>query len=62
MHRLCGLGSDGASMMLGRRNGVSKILTDKVPFVCNHCIAHRLVLACSQAGNELVYFFKNSKR
>ena len=31
LHCLCGLGSNGASVMLSRRSGVSKILTDKVP-------------------------------
>ena len=53
---VCGLGSNGASVMLGR---VSKILTDKVPFwVCNHCIAHRLARTYSKAANELVYLKK----
>ena len=63
MHRLCGLGSNGASVMLGRRSGVSKILTYKVPFlVCNHYIAHRLARAYSKAANELVYLKKIQKR
>ena len=45
--------------MLGRRSGVSKILTDKVPFlVCNYCIAHMLARAYSKAANELVYLRK----
>lgn len=51
--------------MLGRRSGVSKILTDKVPFlVYNHCIAHRLARAYSKAANELVYLkkFKNETK
>ena len=56
LHRFCGLGSDGASVMLGARGGVSKLLRDHVPFlVANHCIAHRLALACGQAANEIRY-------
>ena len=31
---VCGLGSNGASVMLGRRSGVSKILTNKFPSWC----------------------------
>ena len=55
-NRLCGLGSDGASMMLGVRGGVSKRLKDRVPFlVAHHCIAHRLALACGQSANEISY-------
>ena len=56
MQRLCGLGSDGASFMLGIRGGVSKLLKDQVPFlVANHRIAHRLALAAGQAANEITY-------
>ena len=57
MHNhLCGLGSDGASVMLGVRGGVSKLLKDKVPFLAaHHCIAHRLALACGQSANEVSY-------
>ena len=59
MHnRLCGLGSDGASVMLGIR-GVSKLLKDRVPFlVSHHCIAHRLALAYGQSANEIQYLRK----
>ena len=53
LHHLCGLGSDGASVMLGRRGGVSRLLKDKIP-----CIAHRLALACGQAANEIPYLKK----
>lgn len=56
LHHLCGLGSDGASVMLGSRGGVSKLLRDKIPFiVSNHCIAHHLGLACGQAANQIPY-------
>ena len=56
MQHLCGLGSDGAAVMLGIRGGVSKLLKDQVPFlVANYCIAHRLALAAGQAANEITY-------
>ena len=59
LHCFCGLGSDGASVMLGSRGGVSKLLRDKTPFlVSNHCIAHRLALACGQAANQIPYLKK----
>ena len=45
-NRLCGLGSDAASVMLGVRGGVSKLLKDKIPFLAAHRIAHCLALAC----------------
>ena len=55
-NRLCGLGSDGASVMLGARGGVSKLLKDRVPFLAaHHCIAHRLALACGQSADEISY-------
>ena len=54
LYCFCGLGSDGASVMLGSREGISKLLRDKSPFlVSNHCIAHRLALACGQAANQI---------
>ena len=47
--------------MLGNRGGVSKLLREKAPFlVANHCIAHRLALACGQAVKEILYL-KNSR-
>ena len=56
MQKLCGLGSDGASVMLGVRGGVSRLLKDQIPFlVANHCVAHRLALAAGQAANEIPY-------
>ena len=56
VNKFCGLGSDGASVMLGVHGGVSALLKQHVPFlVSNHCIAHRLALACGQAANEIAY-------
>ena len=55
-NRLCGLGSDGASVMLGVCGGVSKLLKDRVPFLAaHHCIAPRLALACGQSADEISY-------
>ena len=57
--KLCGLGSDGASVMLGSRGGVATLLKQKVPFmIANHCIAHRLALACGQTSDEISYLKK----
>lgn len=59
-NRLCGLGSDRASVMLGARGGVLKLLKDRVPFLAaHHCIAHRLALACGQSADEI--YFKRFK-
>ena len=56
LQKLCGLGSDGASIMLDACGGVSTLLKQQTPFlVANHCIAHRLALACGQAANEIPY-------
>lgn len=57
--KMCGFGSDGASIMIGKRNGVAAKLKDKVPWLVNsHCVAHRLALACSQAADEVPYMKK----
>ena len=57
--RLFALGSDSASVMLGCRGGVSTLLKEKVPYlIVNHCVAHRLALACGQAANEINYLKK----
>ena len=57
--KMCGLGSDGASVMLGKKGGVATLLKARVPFmIANHCVAHRLALACGQASNEIPYLLK----
>ena len=56
---MCGFGSDGASTMIGRRNGVAAKLKEIVPWlVNNHCVAHRLALACSQAADAIPFMKK----
>ena len=52
-------GSDGASVMLGCRGGISTLMKEKVPYlIANHCVAHRLALACGQAADEITYLKK----
>ena len=60
--KVMGFGSDGASVMVGRRAGVATLLKEKNPQVVDiHCVAHRLALAVAQAGDVVPYVkkFKN---
>ena len=58
-HKLVAFGSDGASVMIGRRNGVSALLKQIAPWIiANHCVAHRLALATAQAADEVPYIKK----
>ena len=46
---VCGFGSDGASVMTGKNNGVGARLQKVCSImVRSHCINHRLALACSE--------------
>ena len=70
--KLSGIGTDGATVMTGRENGAVKKIIDhqvekqkdiRIPLkaVGQHCAAHKLNLAASQAGNvfpEIVKFKK----
>uniref|UniRef100_A0A3B3CBF3 DUF4371 domain-containing protein n=1 Tax=Oryzias melastigma TaxID=30732 RepID=A0A3B3CBF3_ORYME len=50
---LIGFCSDGASVMLGVKSGVGKLLKDDFPsFFLWHCLNHRLELAVAQALNK----------
>uniref|UniRef100_A0A3Q1CEZ2 Uncharacterized protein n=1 Tax=Amphiprion ocellaris TaxID=80972 RepID=A0A3Q1CEZ2_AMPOC len=50
LNELIGFCSDGASVMLGVKSGVGKLLKDDFPsIVLWHCLNHRLVLAVDQA-------------
>ncbi|CAG8529935.1 16511_t:CDS:2 [Cetraspora pellucida] len=50
-------GSDGASTMIGLKNGVSTRFKDLNPYMTSvHCIAHRLHLAGQDAAKEVPYF------
>lgn len=53
---LSGLATDGCSVMIGKRNGVSSQLRQKSPLLLNvHCVCHRLALACGDANNDVSY-------
>ena len=54
MSSLVGIGTDGASVMTGCRNGVVKQLREKCPSLIGvHCAAHRCALAASQATKDI---------
>ena len=56
INKVMGFGSDGASVMVGRRAGVATLLKGKNPqIVAIHCVAHRLALAVAQAGDAVPY-------
>ena len=53
------MASDGASVMLGRNNGVAAKLKAIAPSVIAvHCVCHRLALACADSNQELSYIEK----
>ncbi|XP_070576346.1 uncharacterized protein C17orf113-like [Ptychodera flava] len=58
--QLIGFGSDGASVMRGRKNGVSvRIQREVNPYLISiHCVAHRLALCTSQAADGIPYLKK----
>ena len=59
MNKIRGIGTDGASTMMGCRNGVVVQLKRITPSVIGvHCAAHRLNLASSQAGDSVPYIKK----
>ena len=56
LEKLCGVATDGASVMVGCRTGVTTQLKGKNPFILSiHCIAHRLALASGQAADAVPY-------
>ena len=58
-HKMVAFGSDGASVMIGHRNGVSALLKQVAPWIiATHCVAHRLALATAQAADEIPYVKK----
>ncbi|XP_053406405.1 SCAN domain-containing protein 3-like [Mercenaria mercenaria] len=72
--KMVGIGTDGASVMTGSKNGVVKRLKDFAPSLIGvHCAAHRCSLATSQATKSIpelesysrtvtniFYYFSNS--
>ncbi|KAL2101958.1 hypothetical protein ACEWY4_003719 [Coilia grayii] len=60
--RVMGLGSDGASVMMGAHAGVGALLKKESVFAVQvHCIAHRVALAASDAS-KAVQMVANYKR
>lgn len=54
--RMFGMATDGASVMVGTRAGVTTQLKKMNPFMLStHCIAHRLALASGQAADSVPY-------
>ena len=59
MRKIRGIGTDGASTMIGKHNGVVTRLKAITPTAISvHCAAHRLNLASSQAANAVPYVKK----
>ena len=59
MKKVMFLGSDGASVMTGKKSGVSTRLLDDQPLCLNiHCMAHKLALCTSQSADHVVYLKK----
>lgn len=51
---MIGFGSDGASVMRGKKNSVLTRLREKVPNIFDiHCIAHAAHLAASKAAKHI---------
>ena len=62
LSKLMGFGSDGAAVMTGRVSSVATRLHGLNPnLVSVHCVAHRLALACAQAGQNVEYIKKFNK-
>lgn len=54
--KLRGFGSDGAAVMVSRKNGVStKLRIHSSRMIAVHCINHRLALAAAHAVNGIPY-------
>ena len=56
INKLSGLSTDGASVMVGKENGVTAKLKREAKRLLNvHCICHRLALACGDANDHISY-------
>ena len=56
INKLSGLSTDGASVMVGKENGVAAKLKREAKMLLNvHCICHRLALACGDANDHISY-------
>ena len=56
INKLSGLSTDGASVMVGKEDGVAAKLKREAKMLLNvHCICHRLALACGDANDHISY-------
>ena len=56
VEKISGLGSDGASVMVGQHTGVGARLKELNPFMLSmHCVAHKLALASKNAASSVAY-------
>lgn len=56
LNKLPGLSTDGASVMVGKENGVAAKLKREAKMLLNvHCICHRLALECGDANDHILY-------
>ncbi|CAI2195806.1 4753_t:CDS:2 [Funneliformis geosporum] len=55
LSKLVAFVSDGASVILGKDEGVAAKLSRvcTYPLIVNHCVVHRLALACKDVGKEI---------
>ena len=54
--KMMGLGTDGAAVMTGKRNGVAvRFKKRQLLLTSVHCVCHRLALAAAQAGNDVLH-------
>ena len=54
--KFTGFSSDGASVMMGKKNGVAALLRLSCPHLINiHCICHKLALACTDTNENIKY-------
>ena len=62
LSHLVGFASDRANVMTGCHNGVAVRLARRQPLLTSiHCVAHRLALAASQAGDDVRYISNTFK-
>ncbi|CAI7812652.1 unnamed protein product [Closterium sp. NIES-54] len=54
--KISGMSTDGASVMMGSKNGLVARLRLRIPhLVSSHCIAHRYVRFCSSGNPDYPY-------
>ncbi|CAI7895321.1 unnamed protein product [Closterium sp. NIES-54] len=57
LRRITGISTDGASVMVGSKNGLVARLRTRIPHLVScHCIAHREALAAKDAAESLLEF------